>query len=59
MEHTVPGISAYGSTIVMTVVGLLALILAFKVAKFLFKLVFGLIALALLGGALIWVLQGH
>ena len=54
-----PGISAYGSTIVMTVVGLLALILAFKVAKFLFKLVFGLIALTLLGGALIWVLQGH
>jgi hypothetical protein len=57
MEHT--GISAYGSTAVMTVVGLLALILAFKMVKFLFKLVFGLIALGLLGGAIIWFLQRH
>jgi hypothetical protein len=59
MEHNVSGISAYGSTAVMIVVGLLALILAFKVVKFLFKLVFGLIALALLGAAIIWFLQGH
>ena len=59
MEHNVSGISAYGPTAVMIVVGLLALILAFKVVKFLFKLVFGLIALALLGAAIIWFLQGH
>jgi hypothetical protein len=59
MEQTVAGISTYGSTAVMTVVGLLALILAFKVVKFIFKLVFGLIALALLGGAIWWFLQGH
>jgi hypothetical protein len=59
MEQTVLGISAYGSTAVMTVVGLLALILAFKVVKFIFKVVFGLIALALLGGAIWWFLQAH
>lgn len=53
------GISVYGPTAAMIVVGLLVLVLAFKIAKFVFKLVFGLIALALLGGAIWWFLQGH
>jgi hypothetical protein len=59
MEQTVSGIWSYGSAAVITVVGLLALILAFKVVKFIFKLVFGLIALSLLGGAIWWFVQGH
>lgn len=59
MQQTILGISGYGSTAVLTIVGLVALILAFKVVKFIFKLVFGFIALALLGGAIWWFLQGH
>ena len=39
---------------VVAVVGVLALILAFKVAHFLLRLLLGLIALAAIGGAIWW-----
>ncbi len=59
MDHTVSSISAHGATAVIAVVGLLVLIVAFKAVKLIFKLVFGFIALALLAGAVWWLVQGH
>ena len=37
--------------------GLLALFVAFKVGRFIFKVLFGLVALALLAGAVWWFLN--
>ncbi|HWH68648.1 MAG TPA: hypothetical protein VNT26_04650 [Candidatus Sulfotelmatobacter sp.] len=50
-----PGFSLAG----IIILGGLALWVAFKAAKFLFKLVFGLIGLALLGIAAWWFLLPH
>ena len=44
------------SIIVAVVVGCLALFVAIKVGRFIMKVIFGLIALALLGGAAWWFL---
>jgi len=47
------------SLIAAVVVGCLALIVAIKVGRFIMKVIFGLIALALLGGAVWWFLLRH
>ncbi len=39
--------------------GIIALLVAIKVGKVMIRLVFGLIGLALLGGAVWWFLVGH
>ena len=48
------GIFSHGSMAVMAVVGIVALILAIKIAHFLTRLLLGLIALAAIGGAVWW-----
>jgi hypothetical protein len=54
-----PNLSTHGTIAALSVFGILALYLAFKVVKFVFKVVLGLIAVALIGGAVLWLLQGH
>ena len=44
---------------IIAVVGILALILALKVAHFITRLLLGLIALAAIGGAVWWFLLRH
>jgi len=48
------GIFSHGSMAVIAVVGIVALILAIKVAHFLIRLVLALIAVAAIGGAIWW-----
>ncbi len=59
MQAIVIGSAAHGTTAAVGVFGFVALILAFKAVKFIFKLVLGAIALVLLGGSVWWLLQGH
>jgi membrane-bound ClpP family serine protease len=59
MEDTTSAISAHGPPVILIVIGLLALILAFKVGKFVLKLVLGVLALILILGAVWWFVQGH
>jgi len=58
MDQTVSSISTHGGTAALAVVGLLVLIVAFKVVKLIFKLFLGFIALGMLIGAVWWFLQG-
>ncbi|HYG36941.1 MAG TPA: hypothetical protein VEC99_19270 [Clostridia bacterium] len=51
--------SSYGPTAVAGVLGLLALFIAFKVVKFIFKVILVLVGLALIAGAVIWLFAGH
>ena len=51
IEQIKAGLLSHGSMAVIAVVGILALILAMKVAHFIIRLILGLIALAALGGA--------
>jgi hypothetical protein len=48
------GVLSHGSMAVIAVIGIVALILAVKVAHFLIRLVLGLIALTAIGGAVWW-----
>ena len=59
IEQLKAGILSHGSMAVIAVVGILALILAFRVAHFLIRLLLGLIALAAIGSALWWFLLRH
>ena len=54
IEQIKAGIFTHGSMAVIAVVGILALILALKVAHFLIRLMLGLVALAAIGGAVWW-----
>jgi hypothetical protein len=47
------------SLIATVVVGCIALFVAIKVGRFLLRVIFGLVALALLGGAIAWFLLRH
>jgi hypothetical protein len=47
-------ILSHGPMVVIAVVGVLALLLAFKVVHFIGRLLLGLIALAAIGGAVWW-----
>ena len=59
IEHLKAGIFSHGSMAVMVVVGVVALILVFKVTHFLIRLLLGLIALAAMGGAFWWFFLRH
>jgi hypothetical protein len=52
-------LATHGTIVALSVFGILALYLAFKVVKFIFKVVFALIALTLFGGAVLWFLLAH
>jgi len=54
IEQIKAGLFSHGSMAVIAVVGVVALILAMKVAHFIIRLLLGLIALAALGGAAWW-----
>ena len=54
IEQIKAGLFSHGSMAVIAVVGVVALILAMKVAHFIIRLILGLIALAALGGAAWW-----
>jgi hypothetical protein len=54
IEHIKAGLFTHSSMAVIAVVGIVALILAMKIAHFIFKLILGLIALAAIGGAVWW-----
>jgi hypothetical protein len=45
--------------ILAVVVGLLALVIAVKIGRFVFKVLFGLLALAMIAAAAWWFLIGH
>jgi hypothetical protein len=53
------GVLSHGSMAVIAVVGIVALILAFKIAHFLTRLLLGLIALTAIGGAVWWFFLRH
>jgi len=53
------GILSHGSMAVIAVVGVVALVLAIKIAHFLTRLLLGLIALAAIGGAVWWFFLKH
>jgi hypothetical protein len=53
------GILSHGSMAVIAVVGVVALVLAIKIAHFLARLLLGLIALAAIGGAVWWFFLKH
>jgi len=53
------GILSHGSMAVIAVVGIVALILAIKIAHFLTRLLLGLIALTAIGGAIWWFFLRH
>jgi hypothetical protein len=59
IEQIKAGLFSHGSMAVIAVVGVLALILAMKVAHFIIRLVLGLIALAAIGGAAWWFFLRH
>jgi hypothetical protein len=54
IEHIKAGLLTHSSMAVIAVVGILALILAMKIAHFIIRLILGLIALAAIGGAVWW-----
>ena len=54
IEQLKAGLLSHSSMAVIAVVGILALILAIKVAHFIIRLVLGLIALAAIGAAVWW-----
>ena len=54
MQQIKAGILSHTSMAVIAVVGILALILAIKVAHFITRLILGLIALVAIGGAVWW-----
>jgi hypothetical protein len=53
------GLLSHSSMAVVAVVGILALILAIKVAHFVTRLLLGLIAITAIGGAVWWVFLRH
>jgi hypothetical protein len=59
IEQIKAGLFSHGSMAVIAVVGVVALILAMKVAHFIIRLILGLIALAALGGAAWWFFLRH
>ena len=59
IEQIKAGLHSHGSMAVIAVVGVVALILAMKVAHFIIRLILGLIALAALGGAAWWCFLRH
>ena len=54
IEQLKTGLFSHGSMAVIAVVGIVALILALKVAHFIIRLILGVIALAAIGGAVWW-----
>ena len=54
IEQLKTGLLSHGSMAVIAVVGIVALILALKVAHFIIRLILGVIALAAIGGAVWW-----
>ena len=54
IEQLKAGLFSHGSMAVIAVVGIVALILAIKVAHLIIRLVLGVIALAAIGGAVWW-----
>ena len=54
IEQLKTGLLSHGSMAVIAVVGIVALILAIKVAHFIVRLILGVIALAAIGGAVWW-----
>jgi hypothetical protein len=54
IEQLKAGLFSHSSMAVIAVVGIVALILAIKIAHFLTRLLLGLIALAAIGGAVWW-----
>jgi hypothetical protein len=59
IEQLKAAVFSHGSMAIIAVAGILALILALKVAHFIARLVLGLIALAAIGGAVWWFLLRH
>ena len=54
IEQLKTGLLSHGSMAVIAVVGIVALILALKVAHFIIRLILGVIALAAIGAAVWW-----
>ncbi|HOX59081.1 MAG TPA: hypothetical protein P5205_11115 [Candidatus Paceibacterota bacterium] len=54
MEQIKTIILSHGSMVVVAVLGIIALVLAFKIAHFIGRLLLGALALAALGGAIWW-----
>ena len=54
IEQLKTGLLSHGSMAVIAVIGIVALILALKVAHFIIRLILGVIALAAIGGAVWW-----
>jgi hypothetical protein len=54
IEQLKAGLSSHSAMAVIAVVGIVALLLALKVAHLVFRLILGVIALAALGGAVWW-----
>ena len=54
LEQIQTALGSHGSMALLGAVGILALFLAFKVARFLLRLLLILIALAAIGGAVWW-----
>ena len=54
IEQLKAGLLSHSSMAVIAVVGILALILAIKIAHFIIRLILGLIALAAIGAAVWW-----
>jgi hypothetical protein len=54
IEHIKAGLFTHSSMALIAVIGVMALILAFKIVHLLTRLIFGLIAVAVIGGAVWW-----
>ena len=54
IEQLKTGLLSHGSMAVIAVIGIVALILALKVAHFIIRLILGVIALAAIGAAVWW-----
>jgi hypothetical protein len=54
IEQLKTGLFSHGSMAVIAVVGIVALILAIKVAHFMIRLILGVIAVATIGAAVWW-----
>ena len=59
IEQIKAGIFSHSSMAVIAVVGILALILAFKIAHFLMRVLFVLLGLAAIGSAVWWFFLRH
>ena len=59
IEHIKAVLLTHSSMAVVAVVGILALILAMKVAHFIIRMILGLIALTAIGGAVWWFFLRH